>query len=111
MANTRALNHSVYVQIPLHRGLFCFNADSWADSQNGPKDAVVLVRRQSHRPCREESASFVPRDRKWIHQRRATRMPGDRPGAGHRQAKTEEEPQNEFRMRELLEAILNRLPR
>ena len=38
-------------------------------------------------------------------------MPRDEPGAAHSQAETEKESQHEFRMRELLEAVLNRLPR
>src|SRR6266567_8678227 len=38
-------------------------------------------------------------------------MPRDRPCTAHRQAETEEESQNEFRMSELLNTLLNRQPR
>ena len=38
-------------------------------------------------------------------------MPRDGPRTGHSQAEAKEESQHEFRMRELLDAVLNGLPR
>ena len=49
--------------------------------------------------------------RQGIHQGCTARMPRDNPRASHRQAQAKEESQQEFRMRKLLQAVLNRLPR